>query len=189
MIDQEKIKKAVRMILEAIGEDPEREGLVDTPSRVARMYAEMFGGLHRDPRQHLETCYYEEKHDEMVIIKDISIYSMCEHHLLPFYGKAHIAYIPSLEKIVGLSKIVRVIETLARRPQLQERLTTQIADTIMGSLEAKGVAVVVEAEHLCMAIRGVKKPGSLTITSAVRGIFRSNHLTRAEAFSLIKGER
>lgn len=187
--DQEKIKKAVRMILEAIGEDPEREGLVDTPIRVAKMYAEVFGGLHCDPHKHLETCYYEEKHDEMVIIKDISIYSMCEHHLLPFYGKAHIAYIPNLTKIVGLSKLVRVVETLARRPQLQERLTTQIANTIMESLEAKGVAVVVEAEHLCMTIRGVKKPGSLTITSAVRGIFRTNHLTRAEVFSLIKGER
>jgi len=189
MIDQEKIKKAVYMILEAIGEDPQREGLVGTPTRVAKMYAELFGGLQHDPHKYLETCYYEEKHDEMIIVKDITVYSMCEHHLLPFYGKVHIAYIPSPEKIVGLSKIVRVVDTLARRPQLQERLTTQIADTIMGALEAKGVAVVVEAEHLCMAIRGVKKPGSLTITSAVRGIFRSNHLTRAEAFSLIKGER
>lgn len=187
MIDREKIQVAVRMILEAIGEDPEREGLKDTPARVAKMYAEVFSGLHCDPCDHLETCFYEERHDEMVLIKDISIYSMCEHHLLPFYGKAHVAYIPNPAKITGLSKMVRVVETLARRPQLQERLTTQIADTIMKKLESKGVVVVIEAEHLCMTIRGVKKPGSTTVTSAVRGIFRTNHLTRAEAFSLIKG--
>lgn len=189
MIDQEKIQKAVRMILEAIGENPDREGLVDTPSRVAKMYAEVFSGLHSDPCDHLKTCFYEEKHDEMVLIKDISIYSMCEHHLLPFYGKAHVAYIPNPNKITGLSKLVRVVETLSRRPQLQERLTTQISDTIMNTLEAKGVVVVIEAEHLCMTIRGVKKPGSVTVTSAVRGIFRTNHLTRAEAFSLLKGGR
>lgn len=187
MIDQEKIQKAVRMILEAIGEDPDREGLVDTPSRVAKMYAEVFSGLHSDPGDHLKTCFYEEKHDEMVLIKNISIYSMCEHHLLPFYGKAHVAYIPNPNKITGLSKLVRVVDTLSRRPQLQERLTTQISDTIMNTLEAKGVVVVIEAEHLCMTIRGVKKPGSVTVTSAVRGIFRTNHLTRAEAFSLLKG--
>jgi GTP cyclohydrolase I len=187
MIDQEKLQIAVRMILEAIGEDPDREGLKDTPKRVAKMYSEVFSGLHADPCDHLETCFYEEQHDEMVLIKDISIYSMCEHHLLPFYGKAHVAYIPNPAKITGLSKLVRVVETLARRPQLQERLTTQIADTIMNSLDAKGVVVVIEAEHLCMTIRGVKKPGSTTITSAVRGIFRTNNLTRAEAFSLLKG--
>ncbi|MBS3948784.1 MAG: GTP cyclohydrolase I FolE [Dethiobacter sp.] len=189
MIDQEKIRVAVRLILEAIGENPDREGLKGTPARVAKMYAEVFSGLHSDPRRHLETCFYEELHDEMVLVKDISLYSMCEHHLLPFYGKAHVAYIPDQARITGLSKLVRVVETLARRPQLQERLTTQIADTIMASLSAKGVVVVVEAEHLCMTIRGVKKPGSLTVTSAVRGIFRKNHLTRAEAFSLIKGVR
>jgi len=189
MIDQEKIRVAVRLILEAIGENPDREGLKGTPARVAKMYAEVFSGLHSDPRRHLETCFYEEHHDEMVLVKDISLYSMCEHHLLPFYGKAHVAYIPDQAKITGLSKLVRVVETLARRPQLQERLTTQIADTIMASLSAKGVVVVVEAEHLCMTIRGVKKPGSLTVTSAVRGIFRKNHLTRVEAFSLIKGVR
>ncbi|EEG79060.1 GTP cyclohydrolase I FolE [Dethiobacter alkaliphilus] len=187
MIDQEKIQKAVRMILEGIGEDPDREGLQDTPARVAKMYGEVFSGLHCDPCDHLETCFYEEKHDEMVLIKDISIYSMCEHHLLPFYGKAHVAYIPNPEKITGLSKLVRVVETLSRRPQLQERLTTQIADTIVEKLDAKGVVVVIEAEHLCMTIRGVKKPGSTTVTSAVRGICRTNHLTRAEAFSLLKG--
>lgn len=187
MIDQEKIQTAVRMILEAIGEDPDREGLQDTPARVAKMYAEVFSGLHCDPSEHLQTCFYEEKHDEMVLIKDISIYSMCEHHLLPFYGKAHVAYIPNPNKITGLSKLVRVVETLSRRPQLQERLTTQIAETIMTNLEAKGVVIVIEAEHLCMTIRGVKKPGSVTVTSAVRGIFRTNHLTRAEAFSLLKG--
>ena len=186
MIDTEKIQKAVRMILEGIGEDPDREGLQDTPARVAKMYGEVFSGLHADPCEHLETCFYEEKHDEMVLLKDISIYSFCEHHLLPFYGKAHVAYIPSPEKITGLSKLVRVVETLSRRPQLQERLTTQIADTIMDKLNAKGVLVVIEAEHLCMTIRGVKKPGSTTVTSAVRGIFRTNHLTRAEAFSLLK---
>lgn len=185
MIDQGKIRTAVRQILEAIGEDPDREGLKGTPERVAKMYAEVFAGLHSDPRRHLATCFYEEHHDEMVLLKDISLYSMCEHHLLPFYGKAHVAYIPDQARITGLSKLVRVVETLSRRPQLQERLTTQIADTIMTALCAKGVVVVVEAEHLCMSIRGVKKPGSLTVTSAVRGIFRKNHLTRAEAFSLI----
>ncbi|KAF0196326.1 MAG: GTP cyclohydrolase 1 [Bacillota bacterium] len=189
MIDQQKIQKAVRMILEAIGEDPDREGLQDTPSRVAKMYSEVFSGLHCDPGDHLATCFYEEKHDEMVMVKDISIYSMCEHHLLPFYGRAHVAYIPNPDKIAGLSKLVRVVETLARRPQLQERLTTEIAETITKKLDAKGVLVVIEAEHLCMTMRGVNKPGSTTVTSAVRGIFRTNHLTRAEAFSLLKGGR
>ncbi|NLJ56871.1 MAG: GTP cyclohydrolase I FolE [Firmicutes bacterium] len=186
-IDKEKIKVAVKMILEAIGEDPEREGLQDTPRRVADMYAEIFSGLHADPSVHLQTCFYEEQHEEMVIIKDISIDSMCEHHLLPFFGKAHIAYIPNHNKITGLSKLVRVVDTFARRPQLQERLTTQIANTVMKALQPKGVVVVVEAEHLCMGIRGVKKPGAVTVTSAVRGIFRTNHKTRDEAFSLIKG--
>lgn len=189
MVDQEKIQVAVRMILEAIGEDPEREGLVDTPARVAKMYAEIFSGLHADPSVHLETCFHEEHHDEMVLIRDISVDSMCEHHLLPFYGKAHVAYIPRENKIPGLSKLVRVVDTLARRPQLQERLTSQIANTIMSALHPKGVVVVVEAEHLCMSIRGVKKPGTLTVTSAIRGLFRTNHKTRHEAFSLIKGVR
>jgi len=187
MIDQDKIVIAMRMILEAIGENPDREGLKDTPKRVAKMYAEVFSGLHRDPSEFLQTFFYEEKHDEMVIVKDISLYSMCEHHLLPFYGKAHVAYIPNPARITGLSKLARVVDTLSRRPQLQERLTTQIADTIMKALKPQGVMVVIEAEHLCMTIRGVNKPGSLTVTSAVRGIFRSNHLTRTEAFSLIRG--
>lgn len=186
-VDGEKIQIAVRMILEAIGEDPEREGLKETPQRVARMYAEIFSGLHVDPGVHLQTCFYEEEHEEMVLIKDISIDSMCEHHLLPFFGKAHVAYIPNRNKITGLSKLVRVVDTLARRPQLQERLTMQIANTIMSVLQPKGVVVVVEAEHLCMSIRGIKKPGAMTVTSAVRGIFRTDHKTRDEAFSLIKG--
>ena len=186
-VDKEKIKVAVRMILEAIGENPDREGLQETPRRVADMYAEIFSGLYADPSVHLQTCFYEEQHEEMVIIKDISIDSMCEHHLLPFFGKAHIAYIPNHNKITGLSKLVRVVDTFARRPQLQERLTTQIANTIMKALQPKGVVVVVEAEHLCMGIRGVKKPGAVTVTSAVRGIFRTDHKTRDEALSLIKG--
>lgn len=186
MFDQEKLEQAVRMILEAIGEDPDREGLKETPTRVAKMYKEVFSGLHQDPRQHLQKCFFEDQHEEMVLVKDISLYSMCEHHLLPFYGTAHIAYIPAGGRIVGLSKLVRVVETVARRPQLQERLTSTVADVIMEVLRPKGVAVVVEAEHLCMSIRGVKKPGSNTVTSAVRGIFRKNQVSRAEAFSLIK---
>ena len=187
MIDHAKIQIAVRMILEAVGENPGREGLLETPMRVAKMYEEVFSGLHADPGAHLDKCFYTERHDEMVLVKDISLYSMCEHHLLPFFGKAHVAYIPHPKKISGLSKLARVVETLSRRPQLQERLTTQIADTIMHKLEAKGTLVVIEAEHLCMTIRGVRKPGSTTVTSAVRGIFRTNHITRTEALSLIKG--
>lgn len=187
MIDQPKIEEAVKMILEAIGEDPNREGLVETPKRVARMYAEIFKGLDEDPSLHLKKCFTEDDHNEMILVRDIALYSMCEHHLLPFYGKAHVAYIPSQGKITGLSKLARVVETIARRPQLQERLTSNVADVIMETLDAKGVVVVVEAEHLCMTIRGIKKPGSFTITSAVRGIFRRNQVSRSEAFSLIKG--
>jgi GTP cyclohydrolase I len=187
MIDEEKIEKAVLMILEAIGENPKREGLVGTPRRVAKMYKEVFGGLTQDPREPLKTCFVEDKHDEMVIVKDITLYSMCEHHLLPFYGKAHIVYIPNEGRIVGLSKLVRVVELISRRPQLQERITSKIADIIMEVLNPKGVVVVVEAEHLCMSIRGVKKPGATTITSAVRGIFYRNPVSRSEAFSLIRG--
>ncbi len=185
MIDEEKLETAIKMILEAVGENPEREGLKDTPKRVAKMYKEVFGGLHEDPKDHLKTCFYEDQHDEIVLVKDIALYSMCEHHLLPFYGKAHIAYIPAGGRIVGLSKLVRVVESLARRPQLQERLTSTVADVIMEVLKPKGVVVVVQAEHLCMSIRGVKKPGSTTVTSAVRGIFRRSQISRAEAFSLI----
>ncbi|WP_199241759.1 GTP cyclohydrolase I FolE [Desulfosporosinus sp. Sb-LF] len=185
-MDLEKIEKAVYMILEAIGEDPEREGLIDTPKRVARMYDEVFAGLHDDPSRHLKVQFSEE-HEEMVIVKDIPVYSMCEHHLVPFYGKAHIAYIPRKGKITGLSKFARVVEGFARRPQLQERLTSQIANAIMGELDPLGVVVVIEAEHMCMTMRGVKKAGSQTLTSAVRGIFKTNSITRSEAFSLIQG--
>lgn len=185
-IDLNKIERAVEMILEAIGEDPQREGLKDTPKRVAKFYREAFAGLHEDPSTNL-TVQFSENHEEMVIVKDIPIYSMCEHHLLPFVGKAHVAYIPRNGKVTGLSKLARVVEAYARRPQLQERLTSQIADTINDTLIARGVLVVIEAEHMCMTIRGIKTPGSQTITSAVRGIFQTNPATRAEAFSLISG--
>ena len=183
-MDKEKIERAVRMILEAIGEDPDREGLKETPTRVADMYEELFAGLHRPYEQEL-TVFHSANHDEMIIVKDIPIYSFCEHHLLPFFGKAHVAYIPSKERITGLSKIARVVDMASRRPQVQERLTTQIADAIMRNLKPQGVLVVIEAEHLCMSMRGVKKPGSLSITSAMRGILREP-ASRAEAFSLIK---
>ena len=187
-MDTEKIEQAVHMILEAIGEDPSREGLRDTPKRVARMYQEIFQGLEIDPKQYLQVLFTEE-HDEMVLVKDIPFYSMCEHHLLPFFGKAHVAYIPARGKITGLSKLARVVEAVAKRPQLQERLTSQIADLVMEALQPFGVLVVVEAEHMCMTMRGVKKSGSLTTTSAVRGIFKKNNATRAEAFSLIMSSR
>ena len=185
-MDKEKIIKGVEMILEGVGEDLNREGLRGTPNRVANMYAELFGGLHQDPRKHLQTCFLEDVHDEIVLVKDISFYSMCEHHLLPFYGKAHVAYLPSGGRIVGLSKLVRVIETVSRRPQLQERLTSKVADIITEELNPKGVVVVIEAEHLCMSIRGVGKPGAFTVTSAVRGLFRRNASSRVEIFSLIR---
>ncbi|KJR96051.1 MAG: GTP cyclohydrolase [Peptococcaceae bacterium BRH_c4a] len=186
MVDRDKLEKAVRMILEAIGEDPEREGLKETPARVARMYQEIFCGLWEDPQDHLQKMFSEE-HEEMVLVKDIPIYSMCEHHLLPFFGKAHVAYIPRRGNVTGLSKLARVVEGYAKRPQLQERLTSQIADAIMKKLSPHGVLVVLEAEHMCMTLRGVRKPGSKTITSAVRGSFQKNEVTRAEALSLIKG--
>lgn len=183
-MDLEKIQSAVRNILEAIGEDPEREGLRDTPYRYAKMCEEIFSGINQEPDKHLEVCF-SEQHEEMVLVKDIPLYSFCEHHLLPFYGKAHVAYIPRKGKVTGLSKLARVVEVYARRPQLQERLTSQIADSIMKHLKPLGVIVVIEAEHMCMTIRGVNKPGSKTITSAVRGNFRSNEATRVEALSLI----
>lgn len=183
-MDLEKIQLAVRQILEAIGEDPDREGLRDTPLRYAKMCEEVFSGIGQDPAEHLEVCF-SEQHEEMVLVKDIPLYSFCEHHLLPFYGKAHVAYIPRKGKVTGLSKLARVVELYARRPQLQERLTTQIADSIVTHLKPLGVIVVIEAEHMCMTLRGVNKPGSKTLTSAVRGIFRSNDATRAEALSLI----
>lgn len=186
MFDYSKVEKAVTMILEAIGEDPSREGLKDTPARVARMYEEIFCGLKEDPEAHLEKIF-AENHKEMVLVKDIPLYSMCEHHLLPFYGKAHVAYIPREGKVTGLSKLARVVEGYAKRPQLQERLTSQVADTIMRRLNPMGVLVVIEAEHMCMTFRGVRKPGSKTVTSAVRGLFQKSEATRAEAFALIKG--
>jgi GTP cyclohydrolase I len=177
----------VRLILEGLGEDLEREGLRNTPLRVAKMYAEIFQGLETDPLSVLTTVFTEEEHEEMVLVKDIPLYSMCEHHLLPFYGSAHVAYIPHKGRITGLSKIARVVEILAKRPQMQERLTSQIADTLVKGLEPRGVLVVVEAEHMCMTMRGIKKPGAKTVTSAVRGLFRTNQATRSEAMALIKG--
>ncbi|RPF49684.1 GTP cyclohydrolase I FolE [Thermodesulfitimonas autotrophica] len=186
MFDREKIERAVRMILEAIGEDPDREGLKETPARVARMYEEIFAGLGENPADHLEK-YFNVAHEEMVLVRDIPVYSVCEHHLLPFFGVAHVAYIPRTGSITGLSKLARVVEGFARRPQLQERLTGQVADAIMERLHPRGVLVVIEAEHMCMTMRGVKKPGAKTVTSAVRGIFQQNPATRAEAFALIKG--
>lgn len=183
-IDREKAETAVRMLLEAIGEDPDREGLKDTPRRVASMYEEIFAGMDMEPRELLKVSF-TEYHDELVLVKDIPIYSMCEHHLLPFYGKAHVAYIPQGGKVVGISKLARVAEAYARRPQLQERLTSQIADCINNTLNPFGVGVVIEAEHMCMTMRGVRKPGSLTVTSAVRGLLEARSQTRAELLSLI----
>ena len=184
-VDKDRIEKAVREILEAIGEDPDRDGLVRTPLRIAEMYEEIFSGLHDDPSRHL-TVTFEAEHDEMVMVRDIAIHSVCEHHLVPFAGRAHVAYIPGDDgRITGLSKIARLVDGLARRPQVQERLTTQVADALQEVLKPDGVFVVIEAEHMCMAMRGVKKPGSLTITSAVRGLFKTNAATRAEAMSLI----
>ena len=186
MIDQRKIEEATLSIIEAIGEDPRREGLADTPKRIAEMYAELFMGIGVDPKAEL-TVSYEEGHHEMVILRDIPFYSMCEHHLLPFYGVVHIGYIPK-GNVVGVSKLARVVETLSRRPQLQERLTTQIAEAILEALQPEGVAVVIQAEHMCMIIRGVKKPGTNIITSATRGLFRTRAATRAEFLSLVQGK-
>jgi GTP cyclohydrolase IA len=183
-VDQERIEQAIASIIEAIGEDPGREGLVDTPKRVARMYAELLSGLEQDPVALLQVGF-EEGHEEMVVMKDIPFYSLCEHHFLPFHGKVHVGYVPS-GRIVGVSKLARVVDSLARRPQLQERLTTEIADTLVTGLEPQGVAVVIEAEHLCMTMRGIRKPGSKVVTSATRGIFRRKAATRAEFFSIIQ---
>ena len=184
-VDKGRIEKAVREILEAIGEDPDRDGLQRTPLRIAEMYDEIFAGLHDDPSKHL-TVTFEAEHDEMVMVRDIAVTSLCEHHLVPFAGRAHVAYIPGEDgRITGLSKIARLVDGFAKRPQVQERLTTQIADALMEVLKPDGVFVVIEAEHMCMSMRGVKKPGSLTITSAVRGLFKTNAATRAEAMSLI----
>jgi GTP cyclohydrolase IA len=184
-VDKERIERAMREVLLAIGEDPDRDGLARTPTRVAEMYEEILGGLHDDPSRHLVVTF-EENHDEMVMVRDIPLFSVCEHHLVPFHGKAHVAYIPGDDgRITGLSKLARLVDGFARRTQVQERLTTQIADAISTSLEPLGVFVVIEAEHLCMSMRGVRKPGSITVTSAVRGLFKDNPATRAEAMAFL----
>lgn len=186
-MDLGRVTKAVREILDAIGEDPDRDGLRDTPERVARMYAEICSGLHEDPAEHL-TVTFESSHDEMVMVRDIPLYSLCEHHLVPFIGKTHVAYIPGQDgRITGLSKIARLVDGYSRRPQVQEQLTVQIADAMEGTLGPRGVMVVVEAEHLCMSMRGIQKSGSTTVTSAVRGLFRQNISTREEAMRFITG--
>jgi GTP cyclohydrolase I len=186
-VDLPRIERAVREILAAVGEDPNREGLRETPARVARMYAELFCGLHDEPKKHLRK-FFTEKYDEMVLVRDISFNSMCEHHLLPFTGVAHIGYIPN-GKVVGLSKLARVVESVSHRPQVQERMTEEIANLLISELDVKGVAVVIEATHSCMTIRGVRKPGSICVTSAMKGIFRSNLSSRSEVMNLIYGER
>ncbi len=187
-IDTDRIRKAVKEILIAIGEDPDRAGLIETPDRVAKMYGEIFAGMNRDIRDDIKT-FIEEDNDEMILIGDIPFYSMCEHHLLPFLGKAHVAYVPKKGKILGLSKVARIVDTLSRKPQLQERLTSEIADTIQKAVDADAVCVVIEAEHLCMTMRGIRKPGSKTVTSAMRGRCRSDARTRAEALALINRPR
>jgi GTP cyclohydrolase IA len=184
-VDLKRIEKAVREILAAVGEDPDRDGLLETPARVARMYAELFTGLREDPRQHLKK-FFVEKYDEVVLVKDISFNSVCEHHLLPCMGVAHIGYLPN-GRVIGLSKLARVVEVVSRRPQVQERMTETIADLLVSELDAKGVAVVVEATHTCMTIRGIRRPGSLCVTSAMRGIFRSHLSSRSEIMTLIYG--
>ncbi len=184
-MDKKKIEKAVKMILEAIGEDTKRKDLIGTPERVAEMYEEIFSGIKMDPEKELEVLF-DKEHHEIVLLKDIPLYSVCEHHLIPFMGRVHIAYIPKGNRVTGLSKLVRVVDILAKRPQVQEKLTTEIADILMKKLNPLGVLIVIEAEHLCMSMRGVKKSGIMTVTSAVRGIFKENQKTRAEALSLIK---
>jgi GTP cyclohydrolase IA len=181
------MERAVREILAAVGEDPDREGLLETPGRVARMYAELFAGLHLDPARHLKKVFVEQ-YDELVLVRDISFNSMCEHHMLPFMGTAHVAYLPG-DRVIGLSKLARVVRCVAARPQLQERITSQVADAMVRALDPAGVLVMIEAEHMCMSMRGVRTPGSRTVTSAVRGIMESHVATRAEAFSLINAER
>jgi GTP cyclohydrolase IA len=188
MIDEDKIKKAVKLIIEAIGEDPQREGLIETPRRVAEMFSEIFSGIDKDPKAELKIGF-EERHREMVIVRDIPFYAMCEHHLLPFYGVTHIGYIPNEHgRVVGASKLARVVEIVSKRPQLQERMTSAIADSIKEAINPDGVAVVVQAEHLCMIMRGIKKPGSALVTSALRGVFRSKPDTRNEFFCLLQGK-
>lgn len=183
-VNTAQIEEAVRLILEAIGEDPNREGLLDTPKRVAKMYEEVFMGLNQDPKEYFQTVFGED-HEELVLVKDIPFYSMCEHHLVPFFGVAHVAYIPKNGKVTGLSKLARAVEAVAKRPQLQERITSTVADSILETLDPHGVMVVVEAEHMCMTMRGVKKPGSKTITSAVRGVFAEDAISLSEVLALI----
>jgi len=185
-LDKKKIEKATRLLLEAVGEDPDREGLKQTPCRVANFYEEALAGMKVDPAKILNVYYEKEEHEEIVLLKDIPLYSLCEHHLLPFFGKAHIAYIPKKQRLLGLSKVARLVEILSHRLQLQERLTKQIADTLMKVVQPLGVLVVIEAEHFCLTMRGVKKPGSLIVTSAIRGLFLKDAKARAEVLSLIK---
>jgi len=187
MVDQARIRDAVRMMLEAIGEDPDREGLKQTPARVARMYEEIFAGLAEDPSSHLKALF-DEQHHEVVLVRDIPFHSTCEHHLMPFTGRAHVAYIPN-GKVIGISKIARIVDAFARRPQVQERLTSQVADFLATGLNAKGVAVVLEAAHTCMTVRGVRKPGSAVVTSALRGLVLKNQSTREEIMTLIHAPR
>lgn len=184
-VDHDKIQKAVRMILEAVGEDPDREGLLDTPARVARMYAEVFQGLDQDPKEHFSVVFGED-HEEVVLVKDIPFFSTCEHHLVPFFGVAHVAYVPRGGRVTGLSKLARAVDAVTKRPQLQERITSTIADAIMEKLEPHGVFVVLEAEHMCMTMRGVKKPGSKTVTTVARGIYAEDVVKRDEVFKMIK---
>ena len=186
-MDKQRIENAVREILLAIGEDPEREGLLETPARVARMYEEIFSGLESNPEQHLKIFHEPQEHNELVLVRDIPLYAVCEHHLLPFGGKAHIAYIPDKGKIIGLSKFARIVDCFARRPQVQERLTAQIADFLYKNMEPLGVAVVIEAEHLCMTMRGARAAGATTMTSALRGSMRSDAKTRSEVMALLTG--
>ncbi|ARJ40187.1 GTP cyclohydrolase I FolE [Sporosarcina sp. P21c] len=183
--DINKLEQAVTMILEAIGEDPTREGLLETPKRVAKMYQEVFEGLNKDPREYFDTVFHEN-HDEVVLVKDIPFYSMCEHHLVPFFGVAHVAYIPRNGVVAGLSKLARAVETAARRPQLQERITSSVADAMMEKLNPHGVYIIIEAEHMCMTMRGIKKPGAKTITTVARGIYEHDDVKRAEILSLIR---
>jgi GTP cyclohydrolase IA len=184
-MDKKKIMRAVKDILEAVGEDSRRKDLLETPQRVAEMYEEIFSGIGRNPEKELEVVL-DQKHDEIILLKDIPLYSVCEHHMLPFIGRAHVAYIPKDGRVTGLSKLARLVDTLAKRPQVQERLTTQIAEILMSKLKPKGCMVIIEAEHLCMSMRGIKKPGAVTVTSVVRGIFQKNEKTRAETLALIK---
>lgn len=184
MIDKPRIENAIKEILYAIGEDPTREGLLETPSRVARMYEEIFSGIDCDIDSHIK-IFHNENYDEMIVVRDIPLYSICEHHLLPFFGVAHVVYIPKNGKILGLSKIARIVDTVSKKPQLQERLTSEVADIILKAVDARGVAVVIKAEHLCMTMRGIRKPGSKTVTSALRGLLKSDARSRSEAMALI----